>query len=98
MLKWRCCHGLNYTDLRKALSSAGSFKSFASICEAYIHRLRCLDVDNSVDVVGIDQLKRLRRPVICTLDVHSVGIGFSFDEVTGLDVFENDVLHDVYLR
>lgn len=98
MLKWRCCHGLNYTDLRKTLSSAGSFKSFASICEAYIYRLVSLDVYDSVYVIGVDQLKRLRRPVICTFDVYGVAVSFTFDEVTGFDAFQDDALHDVYLR
>lgn len=69
------------------------FQGFASIREAYIYRLVCLDVDNSVYVFDIDQLKRLRRPVVCTFDVYSFAVAFPFDEVTGLDVFECDVLH-----
>jgi hypothetical protein len=74
------------------------FQGFASIREAYIHRLGCLDVDNFVDVVGVDQLKRLRRSVIVAFDVYSFTVSFTFDIVTGFDVAENDVLHDVYLR
>lgn len=63
------------------LSNVGLFKSFASICEAYIYRLVCLDVYDTVDVIGIGQLKRLCRSVVCTLDVYSFAVSFAFDEI-----------------
>jgi hypothetical protein len=82
----------------KAPVNCRDFQGFASIREAYVYRLGCLDVYDSVDVVSVDQLKRLRRPVICTFDVYGVAVSFTFDEVTGFDAFQDDVLHDVYLR
>jgi len=94
MLKWRCCHGLNYTDLRKTLSSVGSFESSASIREAYIYRLGRLDVYDTVYVFDIDQLKRLCRFVVVALDVDAFSIRFPFDIVTFGDVTKNDGLHD----
>ncbi len=57
-----------------------------------------LDVNATANVFDILQLKRLRRPVIVALDVHLSCIGFPFDVVTGFDVSQSDVLHDVYLR
>jgi len=69
------------------------FQGFASIREAYIHRFVRLDVYDTVYVFDIDQLKRLCRSVIVAFDVHLDGIAFSFDVVTGFDVFECDVLH-----
>jgi hypothetical protein len=75
------------------------FQGFASIREAYIYGLVRLDVYDSVYVFDIDQLKRLRRLVVCTFDVYSFAVAFPFDEVTFGDVAKNDVLHDsVFLR
>lgn len=86
--------GLNYIDLGKPLSTVGSFQSSASIREAYIYKLACLDVHDPIDVFDIDQLKRLRRSVVCTFHVNSFAVSFPFDVVIWLDVFESDVLHD----
>jgi len=74
------------------------FQGFASIREAYIYRLVCLDVNKTIHIFGVLQLKRLRRSVVCTFDVYSFAVSFAFDEVTGLDVFECDVLHDVFFQ
>jgi hypothetical protein len=74
------------------------FQGFASIRKAYVYKLVCLDVDATIHVFDILQLKRLRRSVVCTFDVYSFAVAFPFDVVTFGDVAENDALHDVYFQ
>jgi hypothetical protein len=97
-LMQRCCCWPQLYRPSKNPVKRRVFQGFASIREAYIHRLVRLDVYDTVYVFDIDQLKRLRRSVVVAFDVNSFAVGFPFDEVTFGDVAKNDVLHDVFLR